>query len=167
MTKLVMLTDPSFCWGACWCSYTTIAWITIISTENPFPVPLTPTSSPARDQVFKAFSAIGIISYAYSAHNVALEIQNGIPSTTLRSSEKEMLSAVKITYLVVGLCYFPMAIAVYVKLGDEISGNVLEWMFQESVPKGFFIAANVMLIIHLIGSYQVRHLLRRTRLRTQ
>lgn len=136
--------------------YTTIAWITIISTENPFPVPLAPTPSSARDQVFKAFSAIGVISYAYSAHNVALEIQNGIPSTTLRSSEKEMLSAVRISYLVVGLCYFPMAIAVYVKLGDRVCENVLELMFHwDNVPKGFFIAANLMLIIHLIGSYQI------------
>jgi amino acid permease len=169
-----MLTDPPFCLGACWCSYTTIAWITIVSAPAPSPVPApAPVVAPApapgsrEQEVFGAFNAIGVVAFAYAAHNVVLEIQNGIPSTSRKSSKQEMLSAVKITYLVVLLCYFPIAIAVYVKLGDEISENVLELMFQESVPKGFFIAANVMLIIHLIGSYQVWHLLQRTRLRTQ
>ena len=114
---------------------------------------------------FHAFNGIGVVAFVYSAHNVVLEIQNGIPSTSVKSSTKEMSHAVWITYTVVALCYFPVAFAVYAVYGNQAAGNVLSfYMFHKAgtipighdhVPQALNITANLMLIIHLIGSYQV------------
>jgi len=104
------------------------------------------------DLVFQAFNAIGVIAFAYAAHNVVLDIQTELPSP----SEKAMMKGVKFTYLVVTLCYFPMAIAVYSVYGNQVSQNALGFMV-DNVSRGWVITTNIMLITHLIGSYQVTH----------
>jgi len=76
------------------------------------------------DHVLQAFNAIGIIAFAFVAHNVVLDIQTELPSP----SEKAMMKGVKATYLVVAVCYFPMAIAVYHRYGNEVGSNVLDFM---------------------------------------
>ncbi|KAG0601556.1 hypothetical protein M758_11G121300 [Ceratodon purpureus] len=149
--------------------YTTIAWTTILAVGNNekvhyrLPMYLTvDNDAPAqelshRDLVFRAFNSIGVIAFAYAAHNVVLEIQNAIPSTPEKTSETEMMRAVWITYVVVALCYFPMAVVVYKVHGNAISPNVLSFLqyHVKGAPRGLVVTANVMLILHLIGSYQV------------
>lgn len=165
--------------------YSTIAWITVVSvggpeaaSGSPIPVhhrlperllvdhcvPMSYSASNSNDPlklnhadlVFRAFNAMGIVAFAYTAHNVVLEIQNGIPSTRTRSSEVEMLRGVKITYAVVAMCYLPMGLAFYKTYGNQISQNALSFLqYQTGASKGLVTSANVMLIIHLIGSYQI------------
>jgi len=102
------------------------------------------------DLVFQALNAIGVIAFAFAAHNVVLDIQTNLPSP----SEKAMMKGVKFTYLVVAVCYFPMAIAVYSRYGNKVGNNALDFMMGR-VSQGWVITTNIMLIIHLIGSYQV------------
>ncbi|KAG0557385.1 hypothetical protein KC19_11G125500 [Ceratodon purpureus] len=148
--------------------YTTIAWTTILAVGNNekvhyrLPMYLTvDNDAPAQelsdpDLALRVFNSIGVIAFAYAAHNVVLEIQNAIPSTPEKTSETEMMRAVWITYVVVALCYFPVAIVVYTKHGNKISQNVLSFLqYHVKAPSGVVVTANVMLILHLIGSYQV------------
>lgn len=164
-------------------SYSTIAWITIVSIYGgtqlapppkpshrlpghlpvDYPGPSIPLET--KNLVFHAFNAIGVVAFAYATHNVVLEIQNGIPSTVRKSAKKAMLEAVGITYVVVALCYFPMAFGVYQVVGNTTSNDVLSFIFRiqsgkkghdvASVIKGVSIATNLMLVFHLTGSYQV------------
>lgn len=152
-------------------SYSTIAWITLVSVDDPprhpdyglpeklqehnrgFHAERLGLSHP--DLVLEAFNSIGVIAFAYAAHNVVLDIQSNLPSP----SKKAMMKGVRYTYLVVALCYFPMGIAVYKVYGNEISRNVLGFMMSRVSP-GWVITTNIMLIIHVIGSYQVNYLIK-------
>jgi len=58
---------------------------------------------------------------------------------------------------VVAICHLPMAIAVYKVYGNQISQNALSFLqYQTGASRMLVTAANAMLILHLIGSYQVR-----------
>ncbi|KAA8548197.1 hypothetical protein F0562_004542 [Nyssa sinensis] len=63
--------------------------------------------------VFNFFSALGDVAFAYAGHNVVLEIQATIPSTPERPSKGPMWRGVIIAYIVVALCYFPVALIGY------------------------------------------------------
>jgi len=148
-------------------SYSTIAWITLVTVKHPGDVDYHPPKNVTgidyggnydheklhhSDLVLQAFNAIGVIAFAYAAHNVVLDIQTDLPSP----SQKAMMKGVRFTYIVVALCYFPLGIAVYWIYGNKISHNVLGFMMG-NVSRGWVIATNIMLIVHLIGSYQVTH----------
>ncbi|CAM6092623.1 unnamed protein product [Calypogeia fissa] len=115
------------------------------------------------DQVFGVFSALGVIAFAYAGHNVVLEIQSTLPSTSKNPSKIRMWRGVVVAYIVVAICYFPVAFAGYWAFGTDLavrgtspgnprSGNIL---LQLSDPKGLIAAANFFVAIHVTGSYQV------------
>lgn len=111
------------------------------------------------ERISQAFNAIGVIAFAYAAHNVVLEIQNELPSIPKIAQESKiaMMKGINFTYIVVAACYFPMAIAVFNAYGNKISHNVLDFMFDKVNP-AWIITTNIMLIIHLVGSYQVSYI---------
>ncbi len=99
-----------------------------------------------------------MIAFAYAGHNVVLEIQATLPSKPGRPSKIAMWRGVFGAYVIVAACYFPLAIICYWAYGNQLAAysNILQ--FQGTLPdnyKGILTAANVMLIIHILGSYQV------------
>ncbi|CAM6087048.1 unnamed protein product [Calypogeia fissa] len=115
------------------------------------------------DQVFGVFSSLGVIAFAYAGHNVVLEIQSTLPSTLKNPSKIRMWRGVVVAYIVVAICYFPVAFVGYWAFGTNLavrgaspgnprSGNIL---LQLSKPKGLIAAANFLVAIHVTGSYQV------------
>ena len=97
-------------------------------------------------------NALGIVAFAYAGHNVVLEIQATIPSSPEKKSKHEMWSGVLLAYGIVALCYFPVAIIGHLAYGHQVSDNILTFMCE---PKWLVIIANVMVVIHFTGSYQV------------
>jgi hypothetical protein len=152
-------------------SYSTIAWtIPIFHNEhsqhreianytlvNVTPDHHLPKASTA-GHVLSAFNALGVVAFAYAGHNVVLEIQATLPSKPGRPSKIAMWRGVFGAYVIVAACYFPLAIICYWAYGNQLAAysNILQ--FQGTLPdnyKGILTAANVMLIIHILGSYQV------------
>jgi hypothetical protein len=90
---------------------------------------------------------------------VVLEIQATLPSKPERPSKIAMWRGVLEAYVIVlAACYFPVAIICYWAYGNQLAAysNILQ--FQGTLRhnyKGILTAANVMLIIHNLGSYQV------------
>jgi amino acid permease len=103
-------------------------------------------------QAFGMLSALGTVSFAYAAHNVVLEIQATIPSTPEKPSKKPMWRGVVVAYAVVALCYFSVAFAGYYAFGSSVDPNVLITLDK---PRWLIAAANLMVVIHVIGGYQV------------
>ncbi|KAJ7550221.1 hypothetical protein O6H91_07G088900 [Diphasiastrum complanatum] len=103
--------------------------------------------------IFHVFNALGQVAFAYAGHNVVLEIQATIPSTPEKPSKTPMWRGVIVAYIVVAICYFPVAFVGYWAFGnDRLFDNVLTRLQH---PTWLVATANLMVVIHVIGSYQV------------
>ncbi|XP_024517649.1 lysine histidine transporter 2 [Selaginella moellendorffii] len=102
---------------------------------------------------YRASNALGEIAFAYGGHNVALEIQATMRSTRHKPSKLPMWNGVLVAYVMVAVCYFPVAGVGYWALGNlTCYENVLDVLDK---PKWLIGTANLMLMLHLTGSYQV------------
>lgn len=104
------------------------------------------------DYMFRVFNALGQISFAFAGHAVALEIQATIPSTPEKPSKKSMWRGALGAYFVNAICYFPVAMIGYWAFGQDVDDNVL---LNLKKPAWLIASANLMVVIHVIGSYQV------------
>ncbi|CAM6122677.1 unnamed protein product [Calypogeia fissa] len=113
--------------------------------------------------VFGVFSALGILAFAYAGHSVVLEIQETLPSSKEKPSKHAMWRGVLVAYIIVAMCYFPVAILGYWAFGIYLAsignsrrnpgnGNIL---LQLGHPPRVIAAANMMVFIHVTGSYLV------------
>ena len=130
-------------------SYSTIAWVSPL-IENPGEGD--PRCETTERTVFTVLNALGQMAFAYAGHNVVLEIQATIPSTRDRPSKKPMWRGVTLAYIIVAACYFPVALVGWKYLGNKVTDNVL--LSLES-PRTLIAIANMMVVIHVLGSYQV------------
>lgn len=108
-------------------------------------------SSPSA-KTLNCFTALGDIAFAFAGHNVVLEIQATMPSTPEKPSKGPMWKGVMIAYVVVFLCYFPVAWIGYYVFGNDVEDNIL---LSLEKPTWLIVLANSFVIIHVIGSYQV------------
>ncbi|CAI8584715.1 unnamed protein product [Vicia faba] len=133
-------------------SYSTIAWSAsahkgvIENVEYGYRATTKPGS------VFGFFNALGDVAFAYAGHNVVLEIQATIPSTPEKPSKGPMWKGVIVAYIVVALCYFPVALIGYWMFGNTVEDNILVTLEK---PKWLIAMANMFVVIHVIGSYQL------------
>ncbi|KAJ6719251.1 LYSINE HISTIDINE TRANSPORTER 2-LIKE [Salix purpurea] len=102
--------------------------------------------------VFDFFAALGDIAFAYAGHNVVLEIQATIPSTPEKPSKKPMWRGAFLAYVVVAICYFPVALIGYWYYGNSVEDNIL---ISLEKPAWLIATANMFVVVHVIGSYQV------------
>ncbi|WJX45009.1 hypothetical protein P8452_31925 [Trifolium repens] len=65
-------------------------------------------------------NAIGIIVLAFRGHNVVLEIQGTLPSNFRETSKEPMRRGVIISYILIAMCLFPLAIAGFWAYGNQI-----------------------------------------------
>lgn len=83
---------------------------------------------------------------------MVLEIQATIPSTPEKPSKKPMWKGVVVAYIVVALCYFPVALVGYWAFGNSVEDNILLSLVK---PRWLIAMANMFVVVHVIGSYQV------------
>lgn len=102
--------------------------------------------------VFGFFSALGDVAFAYAGHNVVLEIQATIPSTPEKPSKIPMWRGVIVAYIVVAICYFPVAFIGFWVFGNAVDDNIL---LSLEKPSWLIAMANMFVVIHVIGSYQI------------
>ncbi|KAG0590600.1 hypothetical protein KC19_1G113300 [Ceratodon purpureus] len=140
-------------------SYSTIAWCIPAAyghshpplVGNQYPDYHLPDSTMV-DHVFFFFNALGTVAFAYAGHNVVLEIQATIPSTKERPSKVPMWKGVVLAYIVVAICYFPVALVGYWAYGNNVTDNILLYVAR---PPWLIAIANLMVVVHVIGSYQI------------
>ncbi|KAK1366846.1 Lysine histidine transporter 1 [Heracleum sosnowskyi] len=104
------------------------------------------------DNVLNFFSAMGNVAFAFAGHNVVLEIQATIPSTPESPSKKPMWRGVVVAYVIVALCYFPVAFVGYYVFGNTVDDNILITLQK---PNWLIAMANLFVVIHVIGGYQI------------
>ena len=134
------------------CSYSTIAWTASVHKGVQPEVEYGYKASSTSGTVFNFFTALGDVAFAYAGHNVVLEIQATIPSTPEKPSKGQMWKGVVVAYIVVALCYFPVALIGYYVFGNNVEDDIL---ISLEKPTWLIVAANLFVVIHVIGSYQV------------
>ncbi|KAK9925460.1 hypothetical protein M0R45_033784 [Rubus argutus] len=133
-------------------SYSTIAWTSSLHKGVVEDVQYGYKAKSATGTSFDFLAALGTVAFAYAGHNVVLEIQATIPSTPEKPSKGPMWRGVVFAYIVVALCYFPVALVGYYIFGNSVSDDILVTLER---PKWIIAAANMFVVIHVIGSYQV------------
>ncbi|KAK4282029.1 hypothetical protein QN277_013456 [Acacia crassicarpa] len=132
--------------------YFTIAWATSVKKGVIENVDYGYKGKSTAGNVFGFFNGLGDVAFAYAGHNVVLEIQATIPSTPERPSKCPMWRGVVVAYIVVALCYFPVAFISYRMFGNKVDDNILITLER---PKWLIAKANMFVVIHVIGSYQI------------
>ncbi|PON64782.1 Amino acid transporter, transmembrane domain containing protein [Parasponia andersonii] len=133
-------------------SYSTIAWVASLEKGVKPNVDYSYKGENRADTTLSFFSGLGEVAFAYAGHNVVLEIQATIPSTPEKPSKGPMWKGVIVAYIVVALCYFPVALVGYWIFGDSVDDNVLITLEK---PAWLIAAANMFVVVHVIGSYQI------------
>ncbi|KZV17302.1 lysine histidine transporter 1-like [Dorcoceras hygrometricum] len=133
-------------------SYSTIAWAASVDKGVEKNVQYGYRSSTTAGTVFGFFGALGDVAFAYAGHNVVLEIQATIPSTPEKPSKIPMWRGVIVAYIVVALCYFPVAFIGFWMFGNSVDDNILITLNK---PVWLIAMANMFVVIHVIGSYQI------------
>ncbi|XP_057515585.1 lysine histidine transporter 1-like [Amaranthus tricolor] len=133
-------------------SYSTIAWAASLGKGVKPEVSYASRHHSDVGKMFGFFNALGDVAFAYAGHNVVLEIQATIPSSPEKPSKGPMWKGVIVAYIVVALCYFPVALIGYYIFGNSVEDNIL---ISLQKPGWLIIAANLFVVVHVIGSYQI------------
>ncbi|XP_072980241.1 lysine histidine transporter-like 6 [Typha angustifolia] len=133
-------------------SYSTISWVACFAHGPVDNVSYGYDETGSSDSVFRVLSALGQVAFAYAGHGVVLEIQATIPSTPTKPSKVPMWQGTVVAYFITALCYIPVAMVGYWTFGQAVDDNVLMALRR---PQWLIAAANLMVVIHVIGSYQV------------
>ncbi|XP_024534288.1 lysine histidine transporter 1-like isoform X2 [Selaginella moellendorffii] len=175
LPHLQSITWVSFIAAVTAIGYCTLTWVSILINHppSPSPSPPSPSSSSAcfanvehgypqgskAHITFGIFTSLGKLAFAMAAaHNVALELQATIPSTRNRPSKRAMWRGMLIAYIVVAFCYLPVALVGYRFYGNETRDTcpgIDNVLLRLKSPKPMIVLTNLMLFIHLCGSYQV------------
>ncbi|KAF7808914.1 lysine histidine transporter-like 6 [Senna tora] len=132
--------------------YSTISWVACLSRGRTENVSYEYKKTSTADLMFRVFNALGQISFAFAGHAVALEIQATIPSTPEKPSKVPMWKGAVGAYIINAICYFPVALIGYWAFGSDVQDNVLMDLER---PAWLIASANLMVFIHVVGSYQV------------
>ncbi|EPS61237.1 amino acid transporter, partial [Genlisea aurea] len=103
-------------------------------------------------KAWKSFQALGAIAFAYSYSMILIEIQDTVrsPPPERRTMKKATAMSVAVTTLFYMLC----GCFGYAAFGDSSPGNLLTG-FGFYNPYWLLDIANVAIVVHLVGAYQV------------
>ncbi|KAE9616411.1 putative amino acid transporter, transmembrane domain-containing protein [Lupinus albus] len=142
-------------------TYCTLFWTLSVKNGRPTSVSYTTSLSNDHSSVAKIadiINAIGLIVIAFRGHNVLLEIQGSLPSNLEGTSEEPMRIGVTVSYILIAICLFPLAIVGFWAYGNQINGGLLTAFpefHRDQVTKFTMGAMYVLLIIHCLTSFQV------------
>uniref|UniRef100_A0A7N0T5C4 Amino acid transporter transmembrane domain-containing protein n=1 Tax=Kalanchoe fedtschenkoi TaxID=63787 RepID=A0A7N0T5C4_KALFE len=104
------------------------------------------------EKIWRTFQSLGNIAFAYSFSVILIEIQDTIKSPP--SESKTMKKAALLSVIVTTIFYMLCGCFGYAAFGDMAPGNLLTG-FGYFNPYWVLDIANVAIIVHLVGAYQV------------
>ncbi|KAG4993812.1 hypothetical protein AAZX31_11G095200 [Glycine max] len=144
-------------------TYCTLFWVLSVKNGRPNNVSYSSSlQSQEHTPVAKingVLNAIGIIVLAFRGHNVLPEIQGTLPSNFEQTSKRPMRRGVSISYVLISMCMFPLAIAGFWAYGNQINDGGLLTSFPQfhkrQITKFSMGAIYVLVIIHCLTSFQI------------
>ncbi|XP_071729930.1 amino acid permease 6-like [Rutidosis leptorrhynchoides] len=104
------------------------------------------------EKMWKTFSALGDIAFAYSFCFVLIEIQDTLKSSP--AENKQMKKATAIGIMASTIFYLLCGVLGYAAFGNDAPGNFLTG-FGFYDPFWLIDFANICIVVHLLGAYQV------------
>ncbi|KAM3308742.1 amino acid permease 3 [Capsicum chacoense] len=103
-------------------------------------------------KIWRSFQALGAIAFAYSYSLILIEIQDTLksPPTEAKTMKRATLISVAVTTVFYMLC----GCFGYAAFGDQSPGNLLTG-FGFYNPYWLLDIANIAIVVHLVGAYQV------------
>ncbi|KAL3514954.1 hypothetical protein ACH5RR_021856 [Cinchona calisaya] len=141
--------------------YCTLMWAVSVSKgrlPNVSYDPVRANTEVAR--VFDLLNALGILAFVFRGHNLILEIQATMPSSEKHPSRVPMWRGVKVAYLIVAMCLYPLAIAGYWAYGRMIpaNGGMLAAIFafhSRDVARSILGLMSFFVIVNAVSSFQI------------
>lgn len=118
----------------------------VVTTGTVGGIPATPAS-----KTFQIANSLGAIVFAYSFSFLLVEIADTIKEDR-RGPVWHISRATDLTMLVTTIFYTTVAVLGYLAFGNDVCGDILSCFTH---PKWVIIAANVMVVVHMIPAYQV------------
>ncbi|XWS40248.1 hypothetical protein CRYUN_Cryun18bG0124100 [Craigia yunnanensis] len=105
-------------------------------------------------------NAIGIIMLAFRGHNLILEIQGTLPSSSIHPSRKSMWRGVMVSYIIIATCLFLLALVGFWAYGNKIPANggiltAFSQFHRQDTSKFVIGLIYLWLIISCLSSYQI------------
>ncbi|XP_052194875.1 lysine histidine transporter-like 8 [Diospyros lotus] len=141
--------------------YCTIIWVVSVSEGRLPNVSYNPVRGKTQiARVFDVLNALGIIAFAFRGHNLILEIQATMPSSEKHPSRVPMWKGVKVAYLIIAMCLFPLAIGGYWAYGHLIpaNGGMLTALYQfraKDMSRFLLGMTSFFVIINALSSFQI------------
>ncbi|KAF5786211.1 putative amino acid transporter, transmembrane domain-containing protein [Helianthus annuus] len=108
---------------------------------------------------FDVLNALGIIAFAFRGHNLVLEIQATMPTSKVHPSQVPMWNGIKVSYALVAMCLFPLAIGGYWAYGHLIPpSGMLTALFvfhSQDVAKSVLALASLLVILNALSTFQI------------
>ncbi|XP_076947843.1 amino acid permease 4-like [Bidens hawaiensis] len=105
-------------------------------------------------KIWRSFQAFGAIAFAYAYSNVLIEIEDTIKSPPPATEQETMKKATLISVITTSIFYMLCGCFGYAAFGDHAPGNLLTG-FGFYDPFWLVDIANIAIIVHLVGAYQV------------
>ncbi|KAL8060114.1 hypothetical protein ABFX02_02G003200 [Erythranthe guttata] len=114
----------------------------------------------ATSKIRNVLNGLGIIALAFRGHNLVLEIQGTIPTNLKQPSRKSMWRGVTISYLVIAMTVYPLAIVGYWAYGNKmpVKGGMLSAFtkFNQSSTSKYIIGSiYILIIINYLCTFQI------------
>ncbi|KAA8532046.1 hypothetical protein F0562_006812 [Nyssa sinensis] len=141
--------------------YCTLIWVVSVAEGKLPGVSYNPVRGKTEIvRVFDVLNALGIIAFAFRGHNLTLEIQATMPSDEKHPSHVPMWRGVKIAYLLIAICLFPLAIGGYWAYGHKIPANggmltALYAFHSRNVSQAVLGLASIFVIVNAVSSFQI------------
>ncbi|XP_022980989.1 amino acid permease 3-like [Cucurbita maxima] len=123
-----------------------------VADNRKFKGNLTGADPGTTEKVWNSFQALGDIAFAYSFSNVLIEIQDTIkaPPSEIKTMKKASRTSIAVTTSFYLLC----GCMGYAAFGDLAPSNLLTG-FGFYNPYWLIDIANIAIVVHLVGAYQV------------
>ncbi|XVE48785.1 hypothetical protein DITRI_Ditri01bG0030600 [Diplodiscus trichospermus] len=142
--------------------YCTMIWVLSITKGRPNGVSYTipDAAKTGMTGVGNILNAIGTIMLAFRGHNLILEIQGTLPSDSKHPSRKSMWRGVMVSYIIIAMCLFPLAIVGFWAYGNKIPANggilgAFSQFHRQDTSKFVIGLIYLWLIISCLSSYQI------------
>ncbi|KAL7207038.1 hypothetical protein ACSBR2_019683 [Camellia fascicularis] len=142
--------------------YCTLLWALSISLDRPDGASHDPSKAASSEtaRTRSVLTALGIIALAFRGHNLVLEIQGTMPSSSKHPSREPMWRGVTMSYILISMCLFPLAIGGYWAYGNSIpaDGGMLITFSKfhgQSTSKFVVSLIYLLVLINCLCSFQI------------
>ncbi|XP_062185373.1 lysine histidine transporter-like 8 [Phragmites australis] len=141
-------------------AYCTMIWVVSVAKGRVAGVSYDPVKTTNDvDGALGILNGLGIIALAFRGHNLVLEIQGTMPSTLKHPSHVPMWKGVKVAYVIVALCLYPVAIGGFWAYGNQIPPNgILSALYKfhsRDVSRPVLGVATLLVIINCLTTFQI------------